>query len=118
MGAEGPAACGVPVSRTNPSKPYGDQEASIMGNVAEVVEQPKDKTIALLTTRCGCERTIEITLPLPRTVTIELEPLAKGAPKEDRVFYLTATGSHPKVKGTIYLYREGPGKEKSMIVIP
>lgn len=86
--------------------------------VATMEKPPEDKALAILQTRCGCERTVEIPAALPQTVTIELMPLYKGAEKEDRVFYLKAKGHHPSVKGDIYLYQEGPAKEKSLITVP
>jgi hypothetical protein len=74
--------------------------------------------VAILHTRCGCERTVEIPATLPETVTMELAPMYKDAAMEERVFYLKASGSHPKVTGPIYLYVEGPSKPKSLITVP
>jgi len=90
-----------------------------MSNVLAKMEiPPEDKVLAILQTRCGCERTVEIPATLPQTVTIELIPLYKGAEKEDRIFYLKAQAKHPKVQGLIYLYVEGPVREKSLITVP
>ena len=86
--------------------------------LAKMEMPPEDKVLAILQTRCGCERTVEIPATLPQTVTIALIPLYKGAEKEDRVFYLKAQATHPKVQGLIYLYVEGPAREKSLITVP
>jgi hypothetical protein len=90
-----------------------------MGDAVATMEKPpEDKVLAILQSRCGCERTIEVPAPPPQTVTIELAPLYKGADKEDRIFYLKATGSHPSQKGPVYLYQEGPARDQSRIVVP
>jgi len=86
--------------------------------VAVMEMPPTDKVLAVLQTRCGCERTVEIPATPPQTVTIELVPLYKGSEKEDRLFYLTAQVTHPKVQGFVYLYREGPAREQSLITVP
>ena len=86
--------------------------------VATMEKPPTDKVLAILQTRCGCERTVEIPATLPQTVTIELKPLYKGGEKEDRLFYLTAQAKHPKVQGFVYLYQEGPARERSLITVP
>lgn len=90
-----------------------------MSDATAVMEQqPADKVLAILQTRCGCERTLEVPSPPPKTVTIELAMFTKTEAVETRVFYLRATGTHPKVAGNVYLYIEGPQREKSRIVVP
>ena len=86
--------------------------------VATMEKQPVDKGLAIMQTRCMCERTLEVPLPPPQTVTIELAPLYKGADKEERIFYLRAEGSHPSRPGKVYLYQEGPARDQSRIVVP
>lgn len=78
----------------------------------------KGECPAILMTRCGCERVAAVPIPPPQTVTVELAPLQHDAPKEERVFHLAAQGSHPKVKGPVYLYQEGGVREKSRIIVP
>ena len=90
-----------------------------MPDATAVIERPpEDKGLAILQTRCQCERTVEIPVPAPRTITVELAPLSKNADKEARVFYLKATGTHPSVTGQVHLYQEGPAKNKPLIVVP
>jgi hypothetical protein len=89
--------------------------------VATMEMPPVDKVLAILQTRCGCERTVEVPAPPPKTVTVELALLYKSAAKEERIFYLRAQGTLPNTnsgKGTVYLYQEGPAREQSRIVVP
>ena len=89
-----------------------------MDATATMEKPPEDKVLAILQTRCGCERTVETPAPPPKTVTVELAPLYKGADKEVRVFFLKAQAKHPSVQGDIYLYQEGESPDKPRIVVP
>lgn len=95
-----------------------------MSNALAKFRKPEEKkeepAVGILQTRCGSERAVQLDQPVPRTVSVGLAKLTEdpNEPAEERVFYLTAQGTHPKVKGPVYLYREGPGKPKSLLVLP
>ena len=97
----------------NPSKPYDDQEVKI----TKAAEKPPT-TLALLHTRCGCSQVIEIPIPVPKTVTVELAPIP-GDEKAVRVFY--AAGKQVEVPGpeprsVAFVYLEGPNPAPRIIV--
>ena len=74
--------------------------------------------VAVLYTRCNCTRAVEIPVPIPRTITIELIPLGEQD-KSVRTFY--AAGKQvevpgPEPRGVAFVYLEGPNPEKRIIV--
>jgi hypothetical protein len=92
--------------------------------VATMETPPTDKgpLLAVVRTRCGCERVVDIPNPPPQTLTIELAPLTKDEPKPDtRTFYLVGMGTYkqpPGGKRRCALYQEGPQPAKSLIEVP
>ena len=92
----------------------------ITGEVSTPIIQ--DPLLAVLRTRCGAERILDIPNPPPQTLTVELAPLTKDEKEPDtRVFYLVGMGtikSPPGGKRRAAMYQEGPQPEKSLIVMP
>lgn len=72
--------------------------------------------LAMLMTRCACQRTLEVPHPPPGTITIELAPVI-GDETAVRIFYLAATGMSADGRRAAK-YIEGPPKDKPRILIP
>ena len=67
-------------------------------------------TVAILYTRCNCSRAVQIPIPMPRTITIELIPL-RDQDKSVRTFYAADKKVEipgPNPRGVAFVYLEGP----------
>ena len=96
-----------------------------MNNAVAVMEDAplsQNPLLAVIRTRCGCERVVDIPNPPPPAITVELAPLSKDEKELDtRVFYLVGMGtikSPPGGKRRAAVYQEGPQPEKSLIQVP
>ena len=85
---------------------------------AEILEKDDStpSTIdAILQTRCGSSRIIEIPVPFPRTITMELAPIPNDE-KGIRVFYYSGKSMEIKDQGKYPVYYEGPIPAPKIIV--
>ena len=92
-----------------------------MGDLVATVGPPPNggqkTTLVLLQTRCGCTQALHAPSPPPKTITVQLEPVP-GDEKGIRVFYNTKKMITAPNGTQLLLYVEGPGPEKSRIIVP
>lgn len=85
---------------------------------AEVHAAVVPPILALLVTRCQCQRVVKIpNNPPPKTVTVDLVPLKGQLEPEKRTFYKAGETATPDGE-RVLVYQEGPLPEKSRILVP
>lgn len=100
------------------SEPAATLETADPHPEAEVHAATVPPILAVLQTRCQCQRVIKVpNNPPPKTVTVDLVPL-KGQPEpEKRVFYKAGETATPEGE-KVLVYQEGPAPDKPRILIP
>ena len=111
-----PGVPGIRPDRVGIRYPVGEAMSDPTAEILPI-EEPAT-AVAVLQTRCGCSSGLEVKLPPPRTITVELAPI-KGDEKAIRTFY--ATGKQVEIPGpeprqTALLYVEGPNPTPRIIV--